>query len=59
MSFSLNLIKKYVNLFCNDASIAIAEHISGSEEAFVKEMNRVATELGAVQSNFVNSRSTR
>jgi len=49
------LLKSMLIYSGNDASIAIAEHISGSEEAFVKEMNRVATELGAVQSNFVNS----
>ena len=38
----------------NDASIAMAEHISGSEEEFVKLMNRRAKELGATDSNFVN-----
>lgn len=39
----------------NDAGIAIAEHISGSEEAFAQEMTRTARRLGAVHSNFVNS----
>lgn len=39
----------------NDASITIAEHMSGSEEAFVKEMNTEAKKLGAVHTNFVNS----
>jgi D-alanyl-D-alanine carboxypeptidase len=39
----------------NDASIAIAEHLSGSEEAFVKLMNQEAQKLGAVHTNFVNS----
>lgn len=38
----------------NDACIAMAEHISGSEEEFVKLMNRRAKELGANDSNFVN-----
>lgn len=38
----------------NDASIAMAEHISGSEEEFVKLMNKRAKELGANDSNFVN-----
>jgi len=39
----------------NDASIAIAEHISGSEEEFVKLMNSEAKKLGAVHTNFTNS----
>ncbi|HYE83833.1 MAG TPA: D-alanyl-D-alanine carboxypeptidase family protein [Clostridia bacterium] len=38
----------------NDACIAMAEHISGSEEEFVKLMNKRAKELGAVETNFVN-----
>lgn len=38
----------------NDASIAIAEHISGSVEAFAELMNREARLLGATQSHFVN-----
>lgn len=39
----------------NDAAIAIAEHMSGSEEAFVKMMNSEAKKIGAVHTNFVNS----
>lgn len=39
----------------NDACIAMAEHISGSEEEFVKLMNKRAKELGANDSNFVNT----
>ncbi|HWR60501.1 MAG TPA: D-alanyl-D-alanine carboxypeptidase family protein, partial [Clostridia bacterium] len=38
----------------NDACIAMAEHISGSEDEFVKLMNKRAKELGAVDTNFVN-----
>jgi D-alanyl-D-alanine carboxypeptidase (penicillin-binding protein 5/6) len=38
----------------NDASIAIAEHISGSVDKFVKLMNRRAKEMGAADTNFVN-----
>ncbi|HHX55417.1 MAG TPA: D-alanyl-D-alanine carboxypeptidase [Clostridiales bacterium] len=38
----------------NDAGIALAEHISGSEEEFAKEMNKTSKRLGAVHSNFVN-----
>ncbi|MDI9509222.1 MAG: D-alanyl-D-alanine carboxypeptidase [Clostridiales bacterium] len=39
----------------NDAGIAIAEHLSGSEEGFVKIMNSEALKLGASHTNFVNS----
>ena len=38
----------------NDCSVAIAENVGGSEEAFVKLMNEKAKELGAVNTNFVN-----
>lgn len=39
----------------NDASVAIGEHIAGSEELFVEEMNRRARELGMENTNFVNT----
>lgn len=38
----------------NDAALAIAEHIGGSEEAFVEMMNERAKELFAVNTNFMN-----
>ncbi|MCS5694737.1 D-alanyl-D-alanine carboxypeptidase family protein [Desulfofundulus thermocisternus] len=38
----------------NDASVAVAEHILGSEEAFVEAMNRRAKELGLKHTHFVN-----
>jgi len=38
----------------NDASIAIGEHISGSEEEFVKSMNSKAKKLKMNDTNFVN-----
>lgn len=38
----------------NDACIALAEGVSGSEEAFVEEMNRVAKELGCTNTRFTN-----
>jgi D-alanyl-D-alanine carboxypeptidase (penicillin-binding protein 5/6) len=37
----------------NDAAVALAEHVSGSEEAFVARMNRFAASLGARGSHFV------
>jgi len=39
----------------NDAALAIAEYLSGTEQEFAQLMNREAGELGAVNSNFVNS----
>lgn len=36
----------------NDASVAVAEHIAGSEEAFVGMMNRKAEELGMADTHF-------
>ncbi len=38
----------------NDAANAIAEHISGSQEAFVEVMNQEARALGATDTHFVN-----
>lgn len=39
----------------NDAANALAEHYSGSVEAFAQEMNREAKALGATGSHFVNA----
>ncbi len=38
----------------NDAAVAIAEHISGSVEAFAERMNEEMASLGASGSHFVN-----
>lgn len=38
----------------NDAAVAVAEHISGSVEEFLKLMNKEMTELGASGSHFTN-----
>lgn len=38
----------------NDAAIALAEHIAGSEENFVRKMNEEAARLGMTNTNFVN-----
>ncbi len=38
----------------NDASVAIAEHLAGSEAEFVRQMNVRARELGMENTNFVN-----
>jgi D-alanyl-D-alanine carboxypeptidase (penicillin-binding protein 5/6) len=39
----------------NDATIALAEAVAGSEEAFAQLMNREAKRLGLTQSHFVNA----
>ena len=39
----------------NDASIALAEHIAGTEEAFSSMMNQEANRLGLTQSHFTDS----
>jgi D-alanyl-D-alanine carboxypeptidase len=38
----------------NDAAIAIAQHVAGSESGFAELMNAKAAELGLVDSHFVN-----
>ena len=38
----------------NDACVAMAEHICGSEEEFVSQMNRRAKDLGMTNTHFVN-----
>ncbi len=54
--FSLADILKSVAVgSANDAAVALAEHISGSEQAFVEEMNRKAAELGLSDTRFANS----
>ena len=39
----------------NDASVALAEHVAGSEAIFAGVMNRYADELGMDSSHFVNA----
>ncbi|WP_418792408.1 D-alanyl-D-alanine carboxypeptidase family protein [Phosphitispora sp. TUW77] len=39
----------------NDCCVAIAEHIAGSHEAFVKIMNEKAAQLGCKHTHFVNA----
>ena len=39
----------------NDASVAVAEHLAGSESAFADVMNQHAALLGMTGSNFVNA----
>lgn len=48
------LIKCICISSANDACVAMAEHLAGTEEAFVEEMNQKAKELGMNNTNFVN-----
>ncbi|WP_240495788.1 MULTISPECIES: D-alanyl-D-alanine carboxypeptidase family protein [unclassified Thermoanaerobacterium] len=50
-----DLLKSVAMNSANDASVALAEYISGSEEKFVEEMNKRAKELGAKNTNFKNA----
>ena len=49
-----DLLKAVCINSANDAAVALAEHLSGSEAAFVARMNERASELGAVNTHFVN-----
>lgn len=48
------LIKCIAVVSGNDAAVAMAEHLAGSEAAFVERMNRRAQELGMKDTAFVN-----
>ncbi len=48
------MIKCIAVASANDACVAMAEHISGSEGDFVKQMNIRAAELGMTNTHFVN-----
>lgn len=49
------LVKGMVIQSGNDASVALAEHLAGTEEAFAALMNHYAAELGMVNSHFMNA----
>ena len=50
-----DLLKCVVIASANDAAVALAEHIAGSEETFVNMMNARAAELGAKNAKFENT----
>ena len=50
-----DLIKGMVIQSGNDASVALAEHVAGSEEAFASLMNLYAESLGLNGTSFMNS----
>ncbi len=50
-----DLLKGLIIQSGNDAAVALAEHLGGSEEGFAVRMNHKAAELGMVNSHFTNS----
>ena len=49
-----DMLKAVCVASANDCSVALAEHLSGSADAFVEKMNQRARELGMNDTNFVN-----
>ena len=49
-----DMLKAVAVVSANDGSVALAEHLAGSEEAFVARMNQRAAELGMADTHFVN-----
>ncbi|HBE77231.1 MAG TPA: D-alanyl-D-alanine carboxypeptidase, partial [Firmicutes bacterium] len=49
------LLKAICIVSANDASYALAEHISGSDENFIALMNKRAAELGLKSTHYVNT----
>ena len=49
-----DMLKGIMVASANDGCVAMAEHISGNEEEFVKLMNKRAEELGMENTHFVN-----
>ena len=49
-----DMVKSIAVSSANDCACAMAEHLAGSEAAFVEQMNNRAKELGMNDTNFVN-----
>ena len=52
---AIDLVKACLVSSSNDAAVALAEAVAGSEREFAKLMNERAKELGMINTNFVNS----
>ncbi len=48
------MVKCITVVSANDCSVAMAEHLSGTEDAFVRRMNERAAELGMENTHFTN-----
>ncbi|MGV6807628.1 MAG: D-alanyl-D-alanine carboxypeptidase family protein [bacterium] len=51
----IDLLRGVIIQSGNDASVALAEHVAGSEGAFADIMNQYATQLGMHNSHFLNA----
>lgn len=51
----LDMVKGITIASGNDATVAMAERVSGTEESFVKRMNERGRELGLKNTNFINA----
>ena len=49
-----DMVKAVAVASANDCAVALAEHIAGSEDAFVQRMNQRAQELGMEHTSFLN-----
>ena len=49
-----DMVKSIAVSSANDCACAMAEHLAGSESAFVQQMNERAKQLGMADTNFVN-----
>lgn len=50
----VDLLRGMIIISGNDATLALAEHVAGSEESFAGYMNQYASDLGLTNSHFVN-----
>lgn len=50
-----DMLKAMTVVSANDCTVAMAEHLAGSEEAFVERMNQRAAELGMANTHFANA----
>ena len=50
-----DILQGVITVSGNDASVALAEHISGDEKTFSTYMNQMATSLGLSNTNYTNS----
>jgi serine-type D-Ala-D-Ala carboxypeptidase (penicillin-binding protein 5/6) len=50
-----DLLRGIIIVSGNDASVALAEHIAGSEDAFAQVMNQYAQKLGMTNTHFADS----
>ena len=50
-----DILQGVITVSGNDASVALAEHISGDENTFTIYMNQIAKNIGLINTNYTNS----